>query len=340
MTGSPAQILTQLLSTVGVIVAATAAMQFYWIRRRGGGPVHTPVAMFFAGAMLACQRTLIPWGLKLMDSFTALVTGEEPAKGHRLVDKWERFIGENSPTEKPKPTPKPSSGGESSGPDIQTILTYGLLALVAVIVLGAAFLVFTKARAKRDDMLAAAEERREERARAAAIRAGVDAQWKDLHERAATVEKDWAAYDKDLALLLKAPAMRDFGAKTTAELVDALQEVSTTRTKTAPEGTTNALTTPYAIAVQNAEGAWRAAIRYATKQSLSSMSKDERRSLEQAQQLLATAQNAAATPAERASAYERVQRIMERLQLSDFQMPKAITMQIENETREMLEAAR
>ena len=79
----------------------------------------------------------------------------------------------------------------------------------------------------------------------------------------------------------------------------------------------------------------KAAADHARGDALRSMPRAERDMLIDARRLLALAENAAATPAERQRAYERVRTIMDRLAI---EVPETILESIEHETRKLIEA--
>ncbi len=122
----------------------------------------------------------------------------------------------------------------------------------------------------------------------------------------------WLEYELDVAKLIDFPAMSDGRQPLTAaflkakKVADGLRPASTTKINAEEVAEYRAAVTDYEVAFDLAE-------RDARRQSDSGFTDAERRRLATAKQLLTVAVDAAATPAERQSAYKRARRELDGL---------------------------
>lgn len=123
----------------------------------------------------------------------------------------------------------------------------------------------------------------------------------------------WLEYELDVAKLIDFPAMSDGRQPLTAAFLKAKRVADRLRPASSSAKLTPDQLTEYREAVTEYEVAFDLAERDARRQSSSGFTEAERRRLATAKQLLTVAVDAAATPAERQSAYKRARRELDGL---------------------------
>lgn len=216
-----------------------------------------------------------------------------------------------------------ASGGSSVTPPWAWI---GFVLVIALIVILGVVLVAI-ARHRVAAARAAAQERTK-------LAARWDVALADLDEGV----QQWLAYDKDLRLLLAAPAMRDYQCATTTSCVNAMSVAENLRTMrpgkgTAPDAARQQVK-EFEAATSQFTRALAQAVRYATGAGLRRMNRAERRTLGQAQDALRLAQDGA-TEGERRNAYRLVTRLMAEL---DMELPVPAQEAIEARVRQLIDA--
>lgn len=116
----------------------------------------------------------------------------------------------------------------------------------------------------------------------------------------------WLEYQLDVAKMIDFPAMSDGRQPLTASFIKAKRVADNARPVSATAKVSPDDIAAYRAAVTDYEVAFDLAERDARRQSTSGLSDAERKRLATAKQLLATATDPSATPAERQSAYRRV----------------------------------
>lgn len=131
--------------------------------------------------------------------------------------------------------------------------------------------------------------------------------WKDLVKRHDEVRAQWAAYEIDMSKLINMPVMTDMREPVIIALHKALKTASSLAPKSLDKlAFTSLKDSAFLAAVNDLEIAFNTAEQTAKKIAWSKFTKEERRSLSTAKQLLSLAMDAGASPAERQSAYKRV----------------------------------
>lgn len=131
--------------------------------------------------------------------------------------------------------------------------------------------------------------------------------WKDVIKRHNEVRAQWTAYEMDMSKLIDMPVMTDMR----EPVIIALHKALKTASSLAPKSLDNLAYTSikdsaFLAAVNDLEVAFNSAEQTAKKIAWSKFSKEERRSLSTAKQLLSLAMDSGASPAERQAAYKRV----------------------------------
>lgn len=250
------------------------------------------------------------------------------------------------PNAAPKPKPKitPSSKpptSTSSNPftgissDVKSLLLNGAIVVVCVLALAAiAFGLW----------YAVTAEKRRARVRAEA-KAAFDASMKLWDAAATSIAGDinsWLEYDRDVSMLLRSPAIRDYSASTVQKFVSLMAE-SEKVGRRRPSSSTDreavlVAVEKYEAMARDLSDALSSAVSYARGSALRRMAKADRSKLETAQRMLAIALDSAASPAERDTALARVRVLMDQLNIRE---PKGEVMeQLANQVRLMLTAPR
>jgi hypothetical protein len=131
--------------------------------------------------------------------------------------------------------------------------------------------------------------------------------WKDLIQRHDDIRAKWVSYETDMGKLIDLPVMTDMR----EPVIIALHKALKTASSLAPKSLAKLSYTPirdsaFLAAVNDLEVAFNSAEQTAKKIAWSKFTKEERKSLSTAKQLLSLAMDAAASPAERQAAYKRV----------------------------------
>lgn len=131
--------------------------------------------------------------------------------------------------------------------------------------------------------------------------------WKDLIKRYADIRAQWASYEMDMSKIIDFPVMTDMR----EPVIIALHKALKTASSLAPKSLGKLAYTPvrdsaFLAAVNDLEIAFNSAEQEAKKIAWSKFTKEERRSLSTAKQMLSLAMDAGASPAERQAAYKRV----------------------------------
>jgi hypothetical protein len=128
-----------------------------------------------------------------------------------------------------------------------------------------------------------------------------DLPWREARQRFHRLRADYAGFECDPMRILRQPALADVRVPSTARFVDAFAEAQALDTDAFPGP---AHGQRFAIAVDRAERAWQAARDAAERIRLSTLSADERASVERIIKLLTTARDSDSEP-ERLAAYTR-----------------------------------
>jgi hypothetical protein len=131
--------------------------------------------------------------------------------------------------------------------------------------------------------------------------------WKDLIKRHDDIRAQWVSYETDMGKLIDMPVMTDMR----EPVIIALHKALKTASSLAPKSLAKLSYTPirdsaFLAAVNDLEVAFNSAEQTAKKIAWSKFTKEERRSLSTAKQLLSLAMDSRASPAERQAAYKRV----------------------------------
>lgn len=118
----------------------------------------------------------------------------------------------------------------------------------------------------------------------------------------------WLEYEKDLDLALRYPVMRDLRDPLVQAVVTSMTRARAARVEEIPELDADQSPDehPYVVAVHDLDVAMRAAEQEARRVRRGRFSREERRALSHAEQLLAIAKNDGASPHERRVAYQRL----------------------------------
>lgn len=131
--------------------------------------------------------------------------------------------------------------------------------------------------------------------------------WKTLVNRHEKIRAQWVAYEMDMDKLIDMPVMTDMR----EPVIIALHKALKTASSLVPKSLDKFAYTPvkdsaFLAAVNDLEVALNGAEQTAKKIAWSKFTKEERRSLSTAKQMLSLATDAGASPAERQAAYKRV----------------------------------
>lgn len=127
------------------------------------------------------------------------------------------------------------------------------------------------------------------------------------------VNRRWLAYELDVGKLIDFPVMSDVREPLTVAFLRAKREADGLRPATPEDITSMARLMEYRAAVRSFEVAFEVAEREARRIKDSKFTGPERERLEMARKLLRIASDAAATPAERQTAYKRARRELDGL---------------------------
>ena len=131
--------------------------------------------------------------------------------------------------------------------------------------------------------------------------------WKTLINRHEKIRAQWAAYEMDMDKLIDMPVMTDMREPVIITLHKALKTASSLAPKSLDKfAYTPVKDSAFLAAVNDLEVALNSAEQTAKKIAWSKFTKEERRSLSTAKQMLSLATDAGASPAERQAAYKRV----------------------------------
>ncbi|MDQ0821162.1 hypothetical protein QFZ79_003536 [Arthrobacter sp. V4I6] len=151
------------------------------------------------------------------------------------------------------------------------------------------------------------------RNRAAEAEAASQAEVQSLLAAHDEVSRRWLAYELDVGKLIDFPVMTDVREPLTVAFLRAKREADGLRPATPGAITTPARLMDYRAAVRSFEVAFDVAEREARRIKDSNFTGPERERLETARKLLRIASDAAATPAERQTAYKRARRELDGL---------------------------
>lgn len=162
----------------------------------------------------------------------------------------------------------------------------------------------------------------------------------DAHQIAEIAQQRWLVYDKDIAALLAAPAMRMWSDEKTAATVDAMNAYDAISMMKPSRGDdpdrAEKVVTQIEAAAQTLTKALDTAERNAKGLAISTMSKEERNALRRAQAALNLALDPMATEAERERALHVVRSTLDRLDIT----PKETLMaHLEKKTHQQIEAS-
>lgn len=157
--------------------------------------------------------------------------------------------------------------------------------------------------------------------------------WAELVERCDVITKEWASYELDPVRILDFPLLSDMNEERTLKFHAALRKAKHLRpSDTRKVSEINALTSPFATAVEDLENAFHAAETEAKRVRWSKFTDEEKKRLQTAKSLLNLAMNSAATDSERQSAYKRMQKELEGLIV----IPKSTVLALEKKVNLML----
>jgi hypothetical protein len=147
-------------------------------------------------------------------------------------------------------------------------------------------------------------------------------------KRHAAVRAQWASYEMDMSKLIDLPVMTDMR----EPAIIALHKALKTASSLAPKSLDKLAYTPirdsaFLAAVNDLEIAFNSAEQTAKKIAWSKFTKEERRSLSTAKQMLSLAMDAGASPAERQAAYRRVFKELQGL----IEFPEKARLEIESQ---------
>jgi hypothetical protein len=128
-----------------------------------------------------------------------------------------------------------------------------------------------------------------------------DLAWRHVHHRFDALRSAYAAYECDPMAVLRLPALADVAVPSTARFVDAFAEAQALETEKYPGEPHGS---QFMAAVDRAERAWRAAREAAERIRLSTLTPQERATVERVIKLLTTARDSD-SDAERLAAYAR-----------------------------------
>lgn len=134
--------------------------------------------------------------------------------------------------------------------------------------------------------------------------------WQQARARFGTVRQEYAAFECDPMAILRLPALADVSVPSTGRFVEAFAEAQALDTDAHP-GREHAAA--FVAAVERAERSWQAARDAAERIRHSTLTDDERRSVERAIKLLTTAQESASEH-ERLAAYSLARSELARLE--------------------------
>lgn len=150
-----------------------------------------------------------------------------------------------------------------------------------------------------------------------------------------TVNRRWLDYELDVGKLIDFPLMTDVREPLTVAFLRAKREADGLRPSSAKDLTAASRLEAYRAAVNGFEVAFAVAEREAKRIRDTNFTGPERERLATARKLLRLAEDAAATPAERQSAYKRARRALDGL----IMLPDATVAALEEKVAPMLEPA-
>lgn len=220
---------------------------------------------------------------------------------------------EPSPTPTPEPAtvdPPQTGAGLDAVPAIAAIAAIVLIA--AALGAGLYFVwvavVLPKARAAAAARAKAKAQAELEKTRRAERRVAMGRALRSAVAIEDRVTARWLEYEKDLELALQYPVMRDLRDPLVQAVVTAMTRARAARVEEIPEldADQSPDAHPYVVAVHDLDVAMRAAEQEARRVRRGRFSREERRALSRAEQLLAIAKNDGASPHERRVAYQRL----------------------------------
>lgn len=230
-----------------------------------------------------------------------------------------------SPPDGSDPTPKPESPKPEVTSDpitLPAIENLGTLWFILGAIVVAVFVIFAVlflTRAGRKEARARLERR--------AIEDEFASRWlavKDLHQKMLRkithAETDWDT-------LFFMPALSDMGVPATRKLYDAYREAENASDAIPRTPVDDISVLAYPKAVYAFQAAWDAAEREARRIGQSRLTREERKTIKEIKNLLAIAENSAASPNEREIAYRRVQNLVKTL--TQIVLPQAALAAIE-----------
>lgn len=187
----------------------------------------------------------------------------------------------------------------------------------------------------RSRRIAAAQAQRAGSRQAPRPRAPQPPPWQASKQRFDALRTHYAAYECDAMAVLRLPALCDVTVPSTARFVDAFAEAQALETD-APPPPQHARS--FVAAVERAERAWRAAIDAAERIRLSTLTPEERGSVERVIKLLTTARESD-SEAERLAAYAKARSELTRLDKAGvIHLPKTAVAALDSQARGQLSA--
>ena len=206
-------------------------------------------------------------------------------------------------------SPTPTTPAVEAGPGaVPMVATIGALVLALVLYFVWVAVVRPKARAAAAARAKAKAQAELEKTRRAERRAVMGRTLRAAVALEDRVTSRWLAYEKDLELALRYPVMRDLRDPLVQAVVTAMSRARAARVEEIPEldFDQSPAEHPYVVAVRDLDVAMRAAEQEARRVRRGRFSREERRALRRAEQLLAIAKNDGASPHERRVAYLRL----------------------------------
>lgn len=243
------------------------------------------------GLLLGCCGVLA--------TVVAMLSGRSAAPGVMMVISGfgAFFVGasigpamENVGEAPSKPTPEPSL------PDID----WSLIGWIAAGVGGSIAAIFIVSYLYRKTQLA--------RGRDAAEKKRLARIWDESVQRHDQLREQWLSYQQDIDKVLSFPLLSDVAEPKTAAFIEALGVAADLSSERRPKSTEEV--ERYATATRAAETRWQAALHHAQRTRLARFAPGERDRIKKVQRLLQQAMNAAASPEERRTYYQRARELL------------------------------
>lgn len=315
--------------------------KYLWDRRRGGSNSQSLMWSLLCGMVLSGPGLIIPVILKMSDAIIGMVASimddGQGSSSSNLSNGWNKFVHQADSSSSSTPTathpashPSATTSAKPAVTEHSSHFDSGLFLTIAAII---GLIILTMAGVAVTGYIARKESAR--RKRYALLMQRVNR----AHEIGKAAEDRWLTYDKDMAALLRAPAMRMWSDEKTAACIDAMSAYDKIKLMVPSRGDEPDQAETMVSNIENAaaqfEKALDAAERNAKGLALSTMPEEERNALRRAQAALNIALDPAATESERERALHVVRSTLDRLDIT----PKETLMaQIEQATRQQIEA--